>query len=335
MTILEALKKTVEEVKIWAEEKFFNRNNIDAELNSTSENPVQNKVVHTEISNLKDLIGDIDVSDQIEDALDSVVYSDEFSDEISSLYINADTLGGIPASDYATKDDLNKIDFPVDSVNGKAGAVQLTATDVGSRPNTWLPTIAEIGAAPSGYGLGEINGMQLTANVDVNNVVMNGFYWWTDAPINAPMSYCAMRVFGGVGAYTIQEVITGNLYHSNVIMRRFTGGGRTAWGEWEYENPPMLLGVEYRTTERWNGNEVYTMLVNCGALPTSGTTQVSCLPGWYKIIRCEGSTSDGWAFPVLTSSGNCFVSACGNSVYFQTTRDLSNQTADVQLWYVK
>ena len=36
---------------------------------------------------------------------------------------------------------------PVQSVNGKTGAVKLSATDVGARPNTWTPTAADIQSA--------------------------------------------------------------------------------------------------------------------------------------------------------------------------------------------
>jgi len=36
----------------------------------------------------------------------------------------------------------------VTSVNGKTGAVQLTASDVSARPNTWVPTAAQVGARP-------------------------------------------------------------------------------------------------------------------------------------------------------------------------------------------
>lgn len=35
----------------------------------------------------------------------------------------------------------------------------------------------------------------------------------------------------------------------------------------EWINPPMVPGVEYRTTERYNGNVVYTQTIDCGYLP--------------------------------------------------------------------
>lgn len=38
-------------------------------------------------------------------------------------------------------------------------------------------------------------------------------------------------------------------------------------GEEEWVNPPMILGVEYRTTERYNGKPVYVKLINLGLVP--------------------------------------------------------------------
>ena len=38
--------------------------------------------------------------------------------------------------------------YPVKSVNGKTGAVNLGAADVGARPETWMPTATEVGALP-------------------------------------------------------------------------------------------------------------------------------------------------------------------------------------------
>lgn len=105
MTILEALRKVTEEIKAWAEIKFFNKNDIDSALSSTSENPVQNKVINNEISDLKNLVGSTSVSDQITGAINNIVY-------------------------------------PVNSVNGKTGDVQLTASDVGALPDTTnIPSI--------------------------------------------------------------------------------------------------------------------------------------------------------------------------------------------------
>lgn len=52
-------------------------------------------------------------------------------------------------SGYVKKTEMP--DIPVQSVNGKTGAVSLNAYDVGARPSTWMPTAQEVGALPSTY----------------------------------------------------------------------------------------------------------------------------------------------------------------------------------------
>ena len=88
--------------------------------------------------------------------MENLIYSSNENLNQDTVPLNADTLGGFPAEDYAsklyvkeqilkvqegtgvdlsefaTKEDLASIDFPVDSVNGKTGTVQLSASDVGA-----------------------------------------------------------------------------------------------------------------------------------------------------------------------------------------------------------
>lgn len=44
--------------------------------------------------------------------------------------------------------------------------------------------------------------------------------------------------------------------------------------EYEYANPPMQLGIEYRTTERYLGKPVYVKVVDCGKFPAPGTSKL-------------------------------------------------------------
>ena len=46
----------------------------------------------------------------------------------------------------------------------------------------------------------------------------------------------------------------------------------SAWQPFEWEHPPMQLGVEYRTTERYNSKPVYKKAINTGAL-SAGTSK--------------------------------------------------------------
>lgn len=58
-------------------------------------------------------------------------------------------IGAQPAGNYALKTEIPSV--PVQSVNGKMGAVNLTAADVKARPENWMPTAQDVGALPSTY----------------------------------------------------------------------------------------------------------------------------------------------------------------------------------------
>ena len=60
---------------------------------------------------------------------------------------NAADIGAQPEGDYALRSEIPSV--PVKSVNGKTGAVSLTAVDVKARPDSWMPTAADVGALPS------------------------------------------------------------------------------------------------------------------------------------------------------------------------------------------
>jgi hypothetical protein len=72
------------------------------------------------------------------------------------------------------------------------------------------------------------------------------------------------------------------------------------WQPWEWEHPPMQLGVEYRTTERWNGKAVYAKAFDFGALPNATEKQVEfCAEGATAVCDLKLHLSDGY----LLSSG--------------------------------
>lgn len=60
------------------------------------------------------------------------------------------------------------------------------------------------------------------------------------------------------------------------------------WGAWEWVNPPMFLGVEYRTTERYLGKPVYCQVIDCGII-TANTQKivVKSIPV-LDVLSCEG-----------------------------------------------
>lgn len=149
-----------------------------------------------------------------------------------------------------------------------------TATEVGARESTWLPTLAEIGAAPAGYGLGGGSAGFDIATIDnkkesgwFNASSPYGYYIGT-----VPLYYIVFRVdsWKDRAGY---PVVSQTIYYNQSKIRRTCYANGT-WGEWEWENPPMVIGTEYRTVERYNGKAVYCKLVNCGSLVANTATAI-------------------------------------------------------------
>lgn len=118
--------------------------------------------------------------------------------------------------------------------------------------------------APSGYGLG-VYAKPIT---DANTATTSGWYRLegvSTATANIPYQYVLLQV----NAYSDRFIVQ-NLYRFNADgshMKRVYSDG---WGEWEWVTPPMALGVEYRTTKRYDGHAVYTQMISCGKGPASG-----------------------------------------------------------------
>ena len=202
----------------------------------------------------------------LEALLDEKATQSFVTNKIAEAQFNA-AGGNVDLSGFVTKDDLAAIDFPVDSVNGKTGVVTLTASDVEARESTWLPTVAEIGAAPAGYGLGSVNG---TIVLDLDDVTLvNGVYNIDERTANKPsgITYGHLHVLSQYANKVY--IIYNKTAHGGVVKRQIVNG--TAY-DWEWFNPPMTVGVEYRTTERYLCKPVYCRVIDFGAWPTANTS---------------------------------------------------------------
>lgn len=106
--------------------------------------------------------------------------------------------------------------------------------------------------APAGYGLGGL-GAFLTQADNLNNVTKNGWYCWQSGlPTNAPVAWGNMIVTSQNGHY--EQTVCLFEPRGCVIHRTCAGSD---WSEWEWVNPPMITGTEYRTTERYQNAAVY------------------------------------------------------------------------------
>lgn len=131
--------------------------------------------------------------------------------------------------------------------------------------------------------------------------------------------------------------------HHGTIMTNIYDPNYGYWIGWEWFNPPLQLGVEYRTTERYNGKPVYTKLIDFGNLPNSSSKNVATAVPADKIISFDGIVTNGsgtrYQFPIVGSSGTAFarsyiVSGSG-SIGVTTTTDASGYTAQFVVKYTK
>ena len=180
----------------------------------------------------------------------------------------ADSGGSTPASTT-----LSSIKYTIDFLKGGNGAALGKAAEKeGVLENAWEfhqngemylkgRKIYEF-FAPSGYGLG--TNVETAPDNDANQIHGNGFF---RAYVNTPnedvwWNILNMDCYEGNSNSSVQiangYISTGQ---ASICIRQKNNG---TWSEWGWENPPMEVGVEYRTTERFQGKVVYTQYFKVG-----------------------------------------------------------------------
>ena len=200
---------------------------------------------------------------------------------------------------------------------------------------------SNIGAAPSRFGLGEnlTTGplMQVLTEETLDTTYNNGWYFTNGVNI-AGFSQATIRVdSSGRTIYQTAYVAQKDGY----VLRRClvdTIGSppQNSFGPWEWVNPPMQLGVEYRTTERYLGKPVYCKLVNFGALPNATQKVVKHnIPNVSSVISVYGSAQDQAIVVGAFGMQVTGINADNTNVAIWTSADLSNYSAYVAMKYTK
>ena len=191
--------------------------------------------------------------------------------------------------------------------------------------------------APAGFGLGEWRGR--VGVTDANEMLFNGWYH-CDNVANTPFTHGWMFVVARDVSWVKQEFYSA-LHDTAPTLIRFKQVG--VWGEWEYVNPSMHSGIEYRTEERFKGKAVYTKLIAYGALPSSAIKNVETgIDTITEVVRINGYVTDSsgsvWnALLGVDGLSDVWISHsdAGKYVGILTTKDMGDRTATIQLWYTK
>lgn len=228
--------------------------------------------------------------------------------------------------------------------HGKDATGAADWTNITGKPDTFPPsthshTAAQVGAAPSGFGLGETNSKQAK---HCDEAVLPGFYHLNgNENTGYPSDFVSFR-YGSVIVNRRYSTVFQTIIQGGVIAHRYgtTSDGGVTWtfNPWEYENPPLVAGVEYRTTERYKGNNpVYVKLINFGAMPNTTAKSVS-IGANLNIVSIEGMTYNGdYALPLSIHNGinSVYYNKSDGKLYVDTKNDATKWSAEIVVKYTK
>ena len=146
---------------------------------------------------------------------------------------------------------------------------------------------------------------------------------------------------------TQEDLLSGNAAFDQMALWRVSVSGAnistpTRVSEVEWTNPPLLIGVEYRTAERWEGVPVYTVLLDCGKTVANDKTELVTNIHCGSVIRIGGKLG-GYATPfiysVIESRYSAWATAHNQNGILQVntyaSADTGNMDAKIQVWYTK
>lgn len=194
-------------------------------------------------------------------------------------------------------------------------------------------TAKDVGAAPDGYGLGTIS----TSISDFDDATKNGWYMngaggeTVHAPDNIPGWFVFVSTYAeNILIQTAYRIGTGV---GIISAMRFLHSNLGGWNPWEYISPPMMLGVEYRTTERYGDKPVYKKAINFGMAPNTTYKEVSHgISNFSQLVSYSGMLGGA------NLIGHPFISSVhinGTSIRIETNTDASASNINVILSYIK
>ena len=191
--------------------------------------------------------------------------------------------------------------------------------------------------APAGYGLGGYCKV-----IDHwNNATTCGWYSTANGSPTAATDSTVWAGYVTVDPFTGQITQTINAQGKDAAYEAVRHYFDSTWTPWEWKNPPMEIGVEYRTTERWQGKPVYYKVVDFGGLPNETTATVSI--GAENIEWAFLDLSKSWAGPasdittnyVQNSNGITEMSVSGGKISITTNKSMTGTLAYITVKYTK
>ncbi len=180
---------------------------------------------------------------------------------------------------------------------------------------SWYQT----GAAPGGYGYGgepvTLSATQINSDSDLNTALETIYHGMKDRETKLVRFYgfpsSSDYVFFGFlfrSSENYGSFVAHSAYSKGCLISKAriydTTSKQGVWQPLEWVNPPLVIGTEYRTTERFYGEPVYVKQLSFGIGPddTSKEMNISDVVG--DLVRIEGywqSTSSFVKHPFATA----------------------------------
>ena len=180
--------------------------------------------------------------------------------------------------------------------------------------------------APAGFGLGTSNPRHID---DANNALESGWYYLDASTLNGPESAEYSNVMlvltRNSNPQTVQ--VSFNVTDLAFELRRVCTNG--VWSPWEWVNPPMQLGVEYRTVERYNGKPIHIKAVSLGLLENNTSKSVEHgISDFESCVECSGFSGP---INLVGSGGVDSIYATTSRVGIDTNRSFSSAATSSKL----
>lgn len=278
---------------------------------------------------------------------EGIFYKSELSDGAIRFYATRPPIAEVPAT-ITFKSGTGVITTSYESAkfhaatHSKDGADPITPTAIGAVGYDAAQNLTDaqktqvrenINSAPGGFGLGS-NSKMLTPSDNLDTLMKSGWYKYSTP--NAPQgslptalaSYAALILVSAADNTCVQEAFdpTDSSLHGTVLRRTVYGLGSGAKiYPWEWINPPMQTGAEYRTTERFWGRPVYYKIVDCGQIADNKQVEHGivnmrdCI--FFQGLRgsmpmpsiSNNNLSDPWSYYVADVDRTKITLACGTS----------------------